>query len=77
MFLFWWWQRRIDRMKRCSTPDELVKRCGKPAHRIDSPGVCVWHYPLRVIDGTLFSIHVAVDNGNHMQVYLAMEPTTA
>lgn len=76
IFRLWWWQRRIERMKRCSTADELIRCCGQPAHRVDVPKMSIWHYPLHVIGGTFYSIHVAVIDGTPKQVYLAMEPTT-
>ncbi len=73
--LMWWWQRRIDRMKRCPTAGELRRRCGDPDHIVAMEDMEFWHYPLRSVGGLLYSIHVAVTAaGRPTQVYLHTEP---
>lgn len=72
----WLWERRIARMKRCSTSEELVKRFGRPVHRIEDAGTAIWRYPLKQIGGTLYAIHVAVIDGMPSHIYLHMEPAT-
>lgn len=62
-------------MRRCKTVDELRAKCGKPDHEIAAAGMTIWHYPLRAVGGTLYSIHVAVIDDRPSQVYLHMEPT--
>jgi hypothetical protein len=75
-FLMWWWQRRIARMKRCRTLDELRVLCGEPNHKVVLDAMDFWHYTLRPIGETLYSIHVAVIDNRPNQVYLHMEPIT-
>ena len=73
--LLWWWQCRIKKIKRCRTPDVLIKRCGHPLHKLEESGVVVWHYPLRVVGATSYSIHVVIINDQVSQAYLHFEPT--
>lgn len=72
--LTWWWQHRIARMKRCRSLDELRTACGEPDHVVDAGDMMIWQYPLRVVGGMLYSIHVAVIDDRPDQVYLHMEP---
>lgn len=73
----WLWERRIARMKRCRTPQELVRRFGEPDHKLEQEDVAIWHYPLKVIDGWLYAIHVAVMDGSVSQVYIHISSITA
>ena len=70
----WLWKRRIARMKRCRTPEELTKRCGKPHHTLEEDGITFWHYPLKVIAGTFYAIHVAFLTGAPAQAYVHVTP---
>jgi hypothetical protein len=72
--LMWWWQHRINRMKRCSTLGELRRRCGDPDNIVATESMELWHYQLRTAGGFLYSIHVAVIEDRPDQVYLHMEP---
>lgn len=74
LFRTWQWHRRIRRMKGCATPEELLERCGKPERVFQGDDVDIWHYPLREIGGTVYSIHVAFTDGGPVQVYLHLEP---
>ena len=53
------WQRRLQQMKECKSIAELVRQHGEP-HKIPQAGFEIWHYPLGVAGGTLYSIHVSV-----------------
>ena len=37
----------------------------------------IWHYPLGVLAGTLYSIHVAVSANAAPMAYMHMEPSSA
>jgi hypothetical protein len=72
--LLWWWWRRIRRMKKCQSTDELRSSFGPPDHEVSAGEIVFWHYPLRTLGTTLYSIHVAVIDNRPDQVYLHMEP---
>ncbi len=72
--LIWWWQRRIAKMRRCRTAEEIARRCGRPAHTVEEQGATIWHYPLRIVGSTVYGIHVTFQAGQRPQVYLHMEP---
>ena len=72
--LMWWWQRRIGRMKRCRTLDELRTTFGEPTHKVDTGAMDFWHYHLSAVGDTRYSIHVAVIDNRPNQVYLQMDP---
>jgi hypothetical protein len=64
-------------MKAISNAAELVLAHGAPPHKVQHGGIEIWHYPLGVVAGMLYSIHVAVEGDNASQVYMHMEPITA
>jgi len=68
------WTCHVVKMKKCKTPQDLVREFGEPAHKIRTGDLEIWHYPLGFYDGFLYSIH-AVSAGNDVnQVYMHMEP---
>lgn len=69
------WTRRLDAMKRCRTPAQLIAVHGEPAHKLTESAMEIWHYPLGIAAGMLYSIHVAVDRHNKPVAYLHVEPT--
>jgi hypothetical protein len=69
------WARLLEAMKRCRTSAELVERHGQPTHKLKDPAVEIWHYPLGIARGTLYSIHVAVDDADAPMAYMHVEPT--
>jgi hypothetical protein len=69
------WTRRLEAMKRCGTAADLLARHGEPAHRLTDHAMEIWHYPLGIAGGTLYSIHVAVEGDNAPMAYLHVEPT--
>jgi hypothetical protein len=69
------WARRLEEMKRCQTADELVRKFGAPAHKVSQGDLEIWHYPLGVVKGYLYSIHAATKGGALGQVYMHLEPT--
>jgi hypothetical protein len=70
------WTRRLEGMKSCRTTAELVKNHGAPAHKVQHGAMEIWHYPLGIVNGTLYSIHVAVAGTEAAQVYMHLEPTS-
>ena len=56
-------------MKRCHAADELVRDFGPPDHRVPQGDLEIWHYPLGVIGGFLYSIHAVTREGELTRVY--------
>ena len=69
------WTTRLEAMKQCRTTAELLDRHGAPAHKLQEPAMEIWHYPLGIAGGTLYSIHVAVAGDAAPTVYMHLEPT--
>lgn len=69
------WTRRLEAMKQCRTSAELVVRHGQPAHKLVDPAMEIWHYPLGISGGTLYSIHVAVRGDDAPMAYMHVETT--
>jgi hypothetical protein len=69
------WEQQLQAMKRCRNITELVSRFGEPHHRVQQQGFEIWHYPLGVASGMLYSIHVSVWPDQRSQIYLFFEPT--
>ena len=70
------WERRCLQMKECKNAADLVARFGEPNHKVQHEGFEIWHYPLGVATGKLYSIHVAVQPDQSIQVYMHMEPSS-
>jgi hypothetical protein len=70
------WVERLNAFKEFSSAAELEKS-HPPPHRMASGGEEIWHYPLGVIAGTLYSIHVAVSGTGAPMTYMFMEPSNA
>jgi hypothetical protein len=68
------WRHRIERMKQCGTAAELLAQHGEPAHKDRSSSMDIWHYPLGIAKGTLYSIHAAVMQDQLLHVYMHLEP---
>jgi hypothetical protein len=64
-------------MKNHKSAAELARVHGAPAHKVQHGEIEIWHYPLGVSGGTLYSIHVAVLGDDASQVYMFMEPSSA
>lgn len=62
-------------MQRCGSTAELVGSYGEPAHKVAEPGMQIWHYPLGIAKGTLYSVHVAVTGESAPMAYMHMEPS--
>ena len=69
------WFILLDRMKGARTPDELRGKFGAPLHREVHESKEIWHYPLGVIDGMLYSIHAIIQGDQIQQVYHYVAPT--
>jgi hypothetical protein len=69
------WTRRLKAMKRCSTAKKLLAKHGQPAHKVKDAGVEIWHYPLGIAGGALYSIHVAIEEDAPPMAYMALELT--
>jgi hypothetical protein len=69
------WQRLLQQMQQCKTVAELVAHHGEAHHKDPQKGFEIWHYPLGVEEGQLYSIHVAIYPEGPRQAYLFFEPT--
>jgi len=69
------WIRQLEAMQRYRSASELAKTHGAPAHKVRHGELEIWHYPLGVLSGMLYSVHVAVENDEASQTYMAMEPS--
>ena len=69
------WSRRLVEMQGCKTVADLVGKYGEPHHKVQQDGLEIWHYPLGVADGLLYSIHVSVWPDKY-QAYMFFEPAS-
>jgi uncharacterized lipoprotein YbaY len=69
------WLNLLEQMKRCASVAELTMQHGSPHHKEQHESMEIWHYPLGIAGGVLYSIHVAVTPDQSMQVYMHMVPT--
>src|ERR1700752_288901 len=69
------WQRRVMEMQKCTRTTDLVARYGEPHHKVQQAGFEIWHYPLGVASGTLYSAHVSVQPDQSCQAFMFMERT--
>jgi hypothetical protein len=60
----------LDRMKKCLTAEQMVSEFGEPAHKLPMGEMEVWHYPLGIEGGVLYSIHAVEEPGVFRQVYM-------
>ena len=70
------WIERVNAFKAFASSRELAA-VHPPPHRMASGETEIWHYPLGVIAGTLYSIHVAVSGKDAPMAYMHMEPSDA
>jgi hypothetical protein len=68
------WVDRLAAMKRFSSAVELAE-VYPPAHKVQRGTMEIWHYPLGVAGGMLYSIHVALSGEGAPQAYMHMEPS--
>jgi hypothetical protein len=64
------WCLRLDRMKKCLTAEQMVNEFGEPAHKLPMGEMEVWHYPLGIDGGVLYSIHAVEERSVIRQVYM-------
>jgi hypothetical protein len=62
-------------MQACQSVAELVAKHGDPSHKVPQKDFEIWHYPLGVEAGMLYSIHVSVWPDGSRQTFLFFEPT--
>jgi hypothetical protein len=60
-------------MQKCETVEQLVSAYGAPSHKAHGQPE-IWHYPLGILNGMLYSIHAAIDSQRVAQVYIHMVP---
>jgi hypothetical protein len=70
------WIERVNAFKAITSPREL-EAAYPPPHKMASAGMEIWHYPLGVVAGTLYAIHVAVSGNDAPMAYMHMEPSDA
>lgn len=70
------WVERLNAFKAFSSAADLAK-AHPPPHKSASGGMEIWHYPLGVAAGTLYSIHVSVSGDGAPMAYMYTEPTDA
>jgi hypothetical protein len=68
------WCHRLEQMKKCQTPEQLVRQFGEPAHKVRTGEMDIWHYPLGFAGGFLYSIHAVTTRNDLSQLYMHMEP---
>jgi len=71
------WTDRLEAMRQFRTAAELALAHGPPPHKQRHEDMEIWHYPLGVTNGMLYSIHVAVFGEDASQIYMHMEPSDA
>src|SRR6202030_2204968 len=54
------WIARLEAMRQIRSSGELAREHGTPPHKQVHGEMEIWHYPLGVAGGMLYSIHVAV-----------------
>lgn len=69
------WERRVTEMQKCNRIADLLARHGEPHHKVQQSGFEIWHYPLGVASGMLYSVHVAVQPDQSCRAFMFMEPT--
>jgi hypothetical protein len=70
------WVERLNAFQAFTSAAELEKS-HPPPHRIAAGEMEIWHYPLGVLAGTLYSIHVAVSANAAPMAYMHMKPSSA
>jgi hypothetical protein len=70
------WIERVNAFKAFASSSELAA-VHPPPHKMTSGGMEIWHYPLGVVAGTLYSVHVAVSGNDAPMAYMHMEPSDA
>jgi hypothetical protein len=70
------WQKRLKQMQDCASVAELLAQHGEPHHKVPQDGFEIWHYPLGIEQGMVYSIHVPVWPNGQRQTYLYFEPTS-
>ncbi|HTS16255.1 MAG TPA: hypothetical protein VMP11_01655 [Verrucomicrobiae bacterium] len=70
------WHRRALQMMKCKTAATLIKRYGQPSHKVQCDQFEIWHHPLGVDDGTLYTVHVCVPTNQSARACLHMDPST-
>jgi hypothetical protein len=68
------WTHRLIRMQKCKTGEELLRQFGEPSHKVHTGGLEIWHYPLGLHNGFLYSIHAVPSDNGLNQVYMHTEP---
>ena len=70
------WEQSAERMRAFKSAADMVALSGEPHHKIKHGGFEIWHYPLGVESGLVYSIHVCVSADQIKQAYLYFEPTS-
>ncbi len=68
------WENRLRVIRACHSVADLVKEHGEPLHKARHNELDIWHYPLGSLMGTIYSIHVAITEGQISQAYFHLEP---
>jgi len=63
-------------MQDCATVADLLMQFGPPHHKVPQDGFEIWHYPLGIESGMVYSIHVSVWPDQNRQTYLYFEPAS-
>ena len=70
------WEQQALEMRKANSLADLVKRFGEPPHKQQHAGIEMWHYPLGVESGWLYSVHVSVSPDQQFDAYMHLEPTS-
>jgi hypothetical protein len=68
------WRQRLQAVKSCHSTDEVVRTLGSPDRKVPERGREIWHYPLGVVGGSLYSIHVVAGEGALNEAYMHATP---
>ncbi len=68
------WVERLEALKAFKSATEL-STVHPPQHEDRTPTMNIWHYPLGVVGGTFYAIHVAVPDGKAPMAYMYMQPS--
>ena len=71
------WRHRLKTMQSYHTTGEVLRTFGVPGQRVAERDREIWHFPLGVVQGSLYSIHAVTSNGELNEAYLHAMPAGA
>jgi hypothetical protein len=68
------WRQRLKMMQSYHTTDEVIRAFGAPGQRVPERDREIWHFPLGVVEGLLYSIHAVTCKGALNEAYMHAMP---